>query len=344
GEAEVNEPCVTKQGITLSVRAVIAFKVGDDNESITNAARRFLNDQASMPRLTGRIFAGHLRSIVGSMTVESLIRERQELADTILDASKPEMAKLGLVVDALQIESIDDHSGYIEALSQPHVAKVNQDAAVAKAAADQAAAKAAQESARNQSEYQRDTAVAQARFARDAQIAEADAQAEVDRAKQTAAQAGPLATAEAQQGVLAEKSKLAQAEAEYQRQQLVADVVRPAEAEAEKTRVLAAAQAEATRVLAAATASSDGIALQRMLVERMPELLTAVASELRHANVTVLNGAEGMGELVAGLVSQATALLSTVRASTPPPSPIGGNENGKASGSEVTPAVENVSH
>ena len=66
---------------------------------IANAARRFLEDQSQMATLTGRIFAGHLRSIIGSMTVEDLIRERQKLATEVLDASKTEMAKIGLIVD-----------------------------------------------------------------------------------------------------------------------------------------------------------------------------------------------------------------------------------------------------
>ena len=69
-EAEVSEQCVTKQGIALNVRAVIAFKVGNDQESIVNAGQRFLSDQDQMSTLTGRIFAGHLRSIIGSMTVD----------------------------------------------------------------------------------------------------------------------------------------------------------------------------------------------------------------------------------------------------------------------------------
>src|SRR5260370_21861873 len=68
-EAEVAETCVTHQGISLNVRAVIAFKVGNDEESIVNAGQRFLSDQDQMSVLTGRIFAGHLRSIIGSMTV-----------------------------------------------------------------------------------------------------------------------------------------------------------------------------------------------------------------------------------------------------------------------------------
>src|ERR1700710_2434657 len=71
-EAEVFEDCFTKQGLTLAVQAVIAFKVGDDHESIAAAARRFQGDQSQMPTMGGRIFSGHLRSIIGSMTVEAI--------------------------------------------------------------------------------------------------------------------------------------------------------------------------------------------------------------------------------------------------------------------------------
>jgi flotillin len=302
-EAEVAEPCVTQQGITLSVRAVIAFKVGDDSESIANAGRRFLDDQTSMPELVGRIFAGHLRSIVGSMTVEEIIRERQKLASEVLNASKPEMAKLGLVVDSFQIESIDDgQSGYIRAMSQPHIAAVNQQAQIAQAQADQASAKVKQESERNQAQYNQETAVAKAQY-----------QAQIDQAQQTAGQAGPLAQARAQQEVLSEQAKVAGAQAELRRQQLVAEVVRPAEAEAEKVRTMAKAQADATRLQADATATQGGVMLERLLVERMPEIIAAAASELRQANVTVLNGSEGLGDLVAGLASQASSILGIVR-------------------------------
>src|SRR6201987_311421 len=107
-ESEVEETCVTKQGIALQVKAVIAFKVGNDTASIVNAAHRFLSDQSQMSVLTGRIFSGHLRSIIGSMTVEEIVTERQKLATEVLEGSKEEMAKIGLTVDALQIHSIDD--------------------------------------------------------------------------------------------------------------------------------------------------------------------------------------------------------------------------------------------
>jgi len=118
-EAEVAEQCVTTQGIALQVKAVIAFKVGNDSESIVNAAQRFLSDQDQMAVLIGRIFAGHLRSIIGSMTVEEIVTERQKLATEVLDGSKAEMAKTGLIVDSLQ-QSIDDMGmGYIEAMVAP---------------------------------------------------------------------------------------------------------------------------------------------------------------------------------------------------------------------------------
>src|SRR5215468_8703497 len=191
-ESEVEEVCVTRQGIALNVRAVIAFKVGNDEESIVNAGQRFLSDQDQMSILTGRIFAGHLRSIVGSMTVEEIVTERQKLATEVLDGSKMEMAKIGLTVDSLQIQSIDDmNSGYIDAMSAPHNAAIQRQAKIAQAQADQAAAEAAQESARRQAEYARQTAVVQAQY-----------KAEIDKAQAEAAQSGPLTQAQAQLEVI----------------------------------------------------------------------------------------------------------------------------------------------
>src|SRR5215470_8818211 len=153
-EAEVAETCVTRQGISVNVRAVIAFKVGNDDESIVNAGQRFLSDQEQMSTLTGRIFAGHLRSIVGSMTVEEIVTERQKLAVEVLDGSKAEMAKIGLSVDSLQIQS----------MAVPHRAAIQRQAKIAQAQANQAAAEAEQESQRKQAEYARQTAVVQAQY------------------------------------------------------------------------------------------------------------------------------------------------------------------------------------
>jgi uncharacterized membrane protein YqiK len=302
-EAEVAEACVTKQGIALNVRAVIAFKVGNDDESIVNAGQRFLSDQDQMSILTGRIFAGHLRSIVGSMTVEEIVTERQKLATEVLDGSKEEMAKIGLSVDSLQIQSIDDMKlGYIAAMAAPHNATIQQKAQIAQAQSNQLAAQAEQESQRQQAEYVRQTSIVQAQY-----------KAEVDKAQAEAAQAGPLAQAQAQRQVIAAQTELAQRGAELRQQQLVSEVVRPAEAEAERVRILAEAEAQRMRIQAAAAASNNRVALDQMLIAQLPEIVREAAQGLAGANVNILNGSDGLGEIAAGLVGQGLSILDSVK-------------------------------
>src|SRR6202451_2459864 len=306
-EAEVAETCVTKQGISLNVRSVIAFKVGNDEESIVNAGQRFLSDQDQMSVLTGRIFAGHLRSIIGSMTVEELVTERQKLATEVLDGSKGEMARIGLIVDSLQIQSIDDMgAGYIAAMPAPNNAAIQRQAKIAQAAADQAAAEAQQASARKQSEFARETSVVQAQY-----------KAEIDKAQAEAAQAGPLASTNAQRAVIAAQAELAAQQAQLRQQQLVSEVLKPAEAEAERVRILAKAEAERTRIQAEAAASNNRVALAQLLINQLPLIVKEAAGGLAGANVSVLNGADGLGEIAAGLVSQGLTILDSVRKGMP---------------------------
>jgi flotillin len=332
-ESEVAETCVTKQGISLNVRSVIAFKVGNDDESIVNAGQRFLSDQDQMSTLTGRIFAGHLRSIIGSMTVEEIVTERQKLASEVLDGSKAEMVKIGLTVDSLQIQSIDDlQSGYIDAMAAPHNAAIQRQAQIAQAQATQAAAEAQQEAARKQAEYARQTAVVQAQY-----------KAEIDQAQAKAAQTGPLTQAQVQMEVINAQAELARRQAELRERQLVAEVVKPAEAEAEKVRILAKADAERMRILAEAAASNDRVALDRMLIDQLPQIVKEAAGGLSGANVNVLNGAEGLSELAAGLVAQGLTILDAVKKNLATSSEhTGGNGsagNGSAGSGSAPPAA-----
>ena len=317
-EAEVAETCVTHQGISLNVRAVIAFKVGNDSESIVNAGQRFLSDQDQMSVLTGRIFAGHLRSIIGSMTVEEIVTERQKLATEVLDGSKAEMVSIGLTVDSLQIQSIDDMgAGYIAAMAAPNNAAIQRQAKIAQAAADQASAEAVQASARKQAEFARQTAVVQAQY-----------KAEIDKAQAEAAQAGPLAQAGAQRAVIAAQTELAQHQADLRQQQLVSEVIKPAEAEAEKVKILAIADAERTRIAAEAAASNNRVALDQLLIAQLPQIVKEAAVGLQGANVTVLNGSDGLGEIAAGLVSQGLTILESVRRGVGVPPVDGSGKNG----------------
>lgn len=374
-EAQVEEQCVTKQGISLDVQAVIAFKVGNDSDSITNAGIRFLSDQNQMAVLTGRIFAGHLRSIVGSMTVEEIVTQRQRLAEEVLDASKSEMVKIGLIVDSFQIKSIDDmRSGYIEAMAAPNRAAIKRAAAVAQSEADRAAAEAQQASTQKQAEYQRDTATAQAQFARDTQTAQAQAaaalavaqaeaqrsqteaqqasqakqadymratqvvqaqaKAAVDKAQAEADQAGPLAAASAQLAVTNAQAELAKQQAALREQQLIAEVVRPAEAEAQKTAILAKAEADKARIMAEAAGAANRISLDQALIEQLPKIVEAAANGLSGANLTVLNGADGMADITASLVKQGMEIFNVIRGSMP----------GNATVNGSAPAIDAPTH
>jgi len=136
-EATVAEPCVTKQGVTLNVRAVIEFKVGDDPESIISAGQRFLSDTQQMGVLTSRIFAGHLRSSISSMSLEEIVTERQQLEIKVLGDATAEMARLGLSIRSLRLQSIDDMgAGHIAAMAAPHLAAIRRQAKIARARGD----------------------------------------------------------------------------------------------------------------------------------------------------------------------------------------------------------------
>jgi flotillin len=349
-EAEIVEECVTNQGIRLNVRAVSVFKVGDDPASIANAARRFLSEQNRVEELVGRVFAGHLRSIIGGLTVEQIIRERDRVAQEIKDGSHSEMEKLGMVVDALQIQEIEDSTGYINNLAAPHAAAVASQARIAAAKADQEASEREQEAAALKAQYERDTAIKRAGF-----------MAETQQANAQAAQAGPLAEAKASQDVIQEQTALAQRQADLAAQRLEAEVRRPADAEAYRQRTLAEAQRDQvkfeaegdafrTTTLAGAEAQSaklkaDGAAYAERttaaaqaeanqaragslkggnqeliaanhLIEVLPEIIEAAAQGIAGANLTILNGTDGVNQVMTELVGQGLAVFDTLKRST----------------------------
>ena len=119
-----------------------------------------------------------------------------------------------------------------------------------------------------------------------------------------AAQAGPLSAAKARQAVLEEQAKVAARNAELREAELLAEVVKPAEADAARVRIAAQAASEATRLSAAAAAAEGRIALEQAVIAQLPDLVRNAAEGLRGSNLTVLNGAEGVNAAVASLAGQ----------------------------------------
>src|SRR6267378_6827976 len=156
-ESELTIDCVTHQGIPLGIKGVVIFKVGDDYTSIANAARRFLDQQDQMDHRVHNVFAGHLRAIVGNMTVEEMIRDREKLTQLTREHAGTEMEKLGLIIDSLQVQEIDDPTGYIKNMARPHAAAVASQARIAQAGADREATQKEQEAEALKAQARRDS-------------------------------------------------------------------------------------------------------------------------------------------------------------------------------------------
>ena len=252
-EAELAVKCVTKQGIEVGLRGVVIFKVGDDEGSISNSARRFLDQQDQMVAKIVNVFEGHLRSIVGNLTMEELVRERERLTQETAAAAGTEVEKLGLIIDTLQIQNIEDPTGYILNMSKPFAAEVEKNARIAQAIANQQATEAEAAAQARQAEAVRASRIAQAQY-----------QAEIDQAGAKAQQSGPLAAAVARQLVVVQETEVSKLEAARREQQLEAEVRRPADAaryrveqEAIAARNAAIAEAEARRASTIAAAEAD---------------------------------------------------------------------------------------
>lgn len=106
---------------------------------------------------------------------------------------------------------------------------------------------------------------------------------------------------------------LAQAQAELREQELISEVVKPAEAEARRREILAEAEAKATEIQSAAIAKHNRIALDQQLIEALPALVGEVSKGLGNANLTVFNGAEGVNEIMTGVITQGAALLKSLQ-------------------------------
>jgi flotillin len=246
---------VTRQGIKVAVQGVATFKIGADDESIRNAAERFLESKdEEVDSIVKNVLEGSLRSIVGTLTVEELNLDRQKFQQAVQDAARGDLATSGLQIDSFTIQAIRDESGYMELIGQQETARRERDARMAKASADQEA-----------SVREAEAEQIKINAARDVLLRRAETETQTAAAQARAAQSGPLAEAEATQEVTRKQTELAELEAARKQKELLTSVVRPAEADAEaqirraegeKGARIAQAQADAERVKLAGSAEA----------------------------------------------------------------------------------------
>lgn len=246
---------VSGQGIKLNLDGVAIVKVGGNADQIRLAAQRFLAQQAEIESFTQEVLAGALRSIVGGLTVEQIIRDRAAFAQRVADESESSLTGQGLILDAFQIQDVTDDGTYLADLGRPEAARASQEARIAEANARRAAEQA-------QIAAEQEIAVSQRTLA----LKQAEIKAETDAAAAQAAAAGPLAQADRDQAILTEQEKVAVRQAALTERQLETQVRKPAdaeryrveqEAEARRTAEIAAAEARKASTIAAAEAQAQ---------------------------------------------------------------------------------------
>src|SRR6266545_3931486 len=315
---------VSRQGIKVAVQGVATFKIGADDESIRNAAERFLESKdEEVDSIVKNVLEGSLRSIVGTLTVEELNLDRQKFQQAVQDAAKGDLATSGLQIDSFTIQAIRDESGYMDLIGQQETARRERDARMAKAGADQEAAV-------------REAEAEQIKInaARDVSLRRAETETQVAAAEARAAQAGPLAQAEATQEVMRKQTELAELEAARKEKELLTTTVRPAEAEAEaqvrraegdKAARIAQAQAEAERVKLAGQAEATALALRaeayrqfneaaviQTVLSMLPEIVRAAAepmANIRDLTVISTDGASDVVKSATRTVTEAGAVV-----------------------------------
>ena len=195
------EKVLSKDKIPVTVEATAMIKVGSTLQDIATAAEQFLGKRDEQrDAMADQVLRGHLRAIVGTMTVSELIEDRNKFTTEVQDQAGTDLAKMGLSIVSFVINDIRDDQNYIKALGAKEVARVQQEAAIAvanadketriqKANADQQAQRAEAEAATQIAAAQKEKAINLASYEQDQAIATADAKAKADQAKAAADQA-----------------------------------------------------------------------------------------------------------------------------------------------------------
>jgi flotillin len=315
----------TLKGVPVSVKAVANVKIRSDDTSLRAAAERFLSmTHQQIQSVIFQTLEGHLRSILGTLTVEEINNDRQSFAQKLTSEAAVDLEKMGIGVDVLTIQEISDEEDYLNALGKRRTAEVKRDATIGEAEATRDAkiksSVALQEGERAKFQAEAEIANAQRDFA----VKQARYQVEIETEKAKAQQAGPLSEAISRQSVVAEEVKvertrtqemIAVQEQEVLRKQkeLEATVIKPAEADrqaaivrAEAAKQAAILEAEGRRAAQIAIAEAEQQKLQKEGAGRA----SAVEAEGRAeaARIEAIGLAQAKAIEAQGL-AEATAIL-----------------------------------
>ena len=273
----------TNQGVAVTVEAVAQIKVKSDKESILTAAEQFLSKRPEQREsLIRLVMEGHLRGIIGQLTVEQIVKEPEMVGDRMRSTCADDMSKMGLEVVSFTIKEVRDKNEYITNMGRPDIARIKRDAEVAAAEADRdiaikrAEATRASAVAKAQADQERVAAetaslAKQAEAERDLDIKKASYLEMTKKAQATADKAYEIETNVMQQRVVEESVRVQQVEREAQvkvqeaeiarrERELIATILK--QAEIERQRIETLANAERQRLITEAEGRASSIRAQ----------------------------------------------------------------------------------
>lgn len=272
----------TVQGVPVSVKAVANVKIKGDDTSLRSASERFLGmPQEQFHRLVFQTLEGHLRAILGTLTVEEINNDRQSFAQKLTTEAAGDLEKMGIGLDALTIQEISDEEGYLDALGKRRTAEVKRDAEIGQAEANRDSKIKASQALQEGEKVRLETEAQIAQSQRETEIQKAQVQAEIESERAKSLQAGPLADAKAQQQVTVEEVRVERVRTQEQiavqeqevlrkEKELEATVVKQAEADrraavlrAQGLQEAAILEAEGRKQAQIATAEAEAQTLQR---------------------------------------------------------------------------------
>jgi flotillin len=199
----------TGQGVPVSVKAVANVKIKGDDESLRAASERFLGMKTEeFHRLVFQTLEGHLRAILGTLTVEEINHDRQSFAQKLTTEAAGDLEKMGIGLDALTIQEISDDEGYLDALGKKRTAEVRRDAEIGQAEATRDSKIKASLAMQEGEKVRLESEALIAASTRQTEVQRAQYTAEILREKAKSDQAGPLADAKARQEVVAEEVRI----------------------------------------------------------------------------------------------------------------------------------------
>lgn len=339
----------TKQGVAVTLEGVAQIKIASDNVSIRTAAERFLSkSRAEIINVAHETLAGHLRAIIGTLTVEEIYRERDKFAGSVQDVSAGDLQNMGLGIDTFVIKDVRDKEGYLDALGRPRIAEVKRDATIAEQLARTKEAEAIRDYELQQAAYDNEVSRRRAEAdlagllqsnitnqnvrAEEVQIQIIEKQKQIQVQEQEALrrekelEATVRKPAEAKQfeiETLANAQKFeiearaaGDAAAIRQRGEAEADAARARGlAEAEVIKQTGLAEAQAMEKKAAAWQQYNQAAIIQQLIEALPQVAAAIAQPLAKTDrIVVISNGDGAGAGASKISGDITSIIAQVPA------------------------------